>query len=680
MKSQKKSLVVLITSLFWVGYVSITIGQYISDTAKFIDKDIDRRRAHVEFQLFLAAPFLATDDVELMKQNLEMAHKMKEFDFYLLKKDSTVLAYKGATENYKPEVLDPFHQSKGWQSSGDGTFMARTLAVGEYKLTLGVTRLPSEFILNYMLAQKWDLARDIALVTLLVLALLYFNLKDIIDLTNILRTKSRRGTELIKVRTREAETLVNVTSEFERVAAGLRLENETISETLSPAIREEINTDTPVGTAIDCCVVRVDLNGYTQSFLDKKEVFMSDMLNRYFQAAGEIIERYGGLIYQYVGDEIVFHIKMLKGEPEGEAARKALGCVRGIFEIADRLDEEFHPQGVPFKVKASFVTGQLRFVKLDRGYAFSGLPLIESVRMLGKIDEKKENVLAFYSSEEAYVKPLCKIDKHLRVSFKGFREKSEISEVKEFVPMNKLLKDQNQSLLALYRSDTDLETLLTNVSDTIDEIKVEDFMSLYKALRETTITRVGGGVAKAYERLLEVVSDRADRIPELTVILASVINLGSVLLRAGAMNVKVRKLLESHLKHPDQRVRGNAIMALDELSPETYSFREMFSQPYNRAAADALIAEGRRDYCGEVHSFLKTFLSSNDPFFVASGLYVMAYLYNYHRDRDPVYFKANPHLREVPDMLERHMSDDHPMVKKRAEISLHQVSESRAVA
>lgn len=665
--AKRKSVVVIALLGFWAGYVVITMTQNYILVKDVMDQDNIRRFRNIDIQLDMAAPLLATGEIDALIANLKNAERTREFDFYILKNGEQALSF--YNPGYTLEQTDREEFPMGQWRSNDGKIQGITIKVGDYSFVIGISSRGSEQAIRFISKQRAILIQDVAMVTAFFFALIYFVLKDILDLSRVLRGRQRHKAKFIQVRSQEAETLLAVTTQYEDVNQGLKLTNQTYAESLSPAIHYELDQRTQVPHLFPAIVVRIDINGYTQMVLDRKDEFVTSTLNTYFQRASEVIRRFGGHVYQYVGDEIVFHFKELETE---NAFTMAVNCVRCLFDVAKEINDELKQHEVPFVIKGSISRGRLRFIKLDSGYAFSGLPLIESVRMLGKIEERDENILAIYADDEVGVKNVVKPFKKLKVSFKGFRGQTEIIEIKSFANLDDALNEEPVNALSYFRSDQDIVHILNHMRVNIRGWSKEKILFFYKTLLAIPITQIGGRVEAQYSMLLAEVdswNESSGNSVASLVALGTMTNLGAHLLRTGAFNQKLRDILEKNLKHPDQRIRGNTVITLDELSPETYSFKEMFAQPFNRAAADALLAEGRREVTEEVFTFLEDFLHAKDPFFVASGLYVLAELYDHHRSLDPVYFHANEHIQKIPGLIEMHINSDNPMVQKRAQLS-----------
>ncbi|MBL7556034.1 MAG: hypothetical protein JNM24_09450 [Bdellovibrionaceae bacterium] len=83
---------------------------------------------------------------------------------------------------------------------------------------------------------------------------------------------------------------------------------------------------------------------------------------------------------------------------------------------------------------------------------------------------------------------------------------------------------------------------------------------------------------------------------------------------------------------PDTRIKANALTAISEFDPYSELFKEHINSKFNRIAAEALIAEGKKSLNVAIFDKLKEFFNSSNPFFVASGIYVVGQLLEYYRN------------------------------------------------
>lgn len=672
--TKRKPLVLVLLFSFWIGYMALGTAQYVYELNRILENDNLERFKRVDHEKYLSSTLLATLEIDTLLSNLNRSLEARNFDFYILRENGKVISF--FNPGFTIEEVEKWHFPKDQSIAKDGSVAWRRIDVRGLELVIGIQMRGSEFALAVIQNMKKQIILDFVLVSILFFALVYLVLKDILDLTQVLKSRGKRNASNVKVLSDEAKVLVSVANEYEKVSNSLKISGDVFSASLSPAVRHELTNKTQAPHQFDALVVRIDVNGYTQLSLERKPEFVTHLLNQYFHRAGEVIHRFGGHIYQYVGDEIVFHFKI---ENEKEGVVGAVSCVRALFEIAEDLHRDLESERVLFFVKASMASGKMRFVNLDTGYAFAGIPLIESVRMLGGVDDKSANVLILNQSHFNMVGHLAGDSKRISTYYKGFAEQKELIEIKSFLHFSPKITPTSE--WGAWRSDRNLVDAMNVFLENLENVERTQILNFISYFRAFPIESVSGAVATAYCNLLSAalkIERTSSQKDVLDLLFASLVHLSTKFLRGAVLNESIRQSLENLLNHPNPRVKANAILALDELSPETYSFREMFDLPSNRAAADALIAEGRREYSTLVHSCLLDFISSKDPFFVASGIYVMAYLYEYHAKRDSIYLAANSRFSEIPSIIEKFVNDENFMVSRRALIAKGQLEELNA--
>lgn len=133
-------------------------------------------------------------------------------------------------------------------------------------------------------------------------------------------------------------------------------------------------------------------------------------------------------------------------------------------------------------------------------------------------------------------------------------------------------------------------------------------------------------------------------------------------------------IIQPFLKNPDQRISSNALITISELSERNLDFKEFIRSPQNRLATDALIEEGKIEFNKYVFNELQEFLKSENPLFVASGLYAASQLYCYYKKSDPIYFQANDYLKRIPEILKKYLNHSNDQIKNRAVIANAEIS------
>lgn len=661
---KRKSVVALIIISFWFFYTILTVTSFVATARESFHDHTQLRKNVVDFNLETAAHFLMTEKTKALLPRLQRAREIKEFDFFLLRKNGEVLDYYNKDNNLEGinhdyQVINQFQETD--------TYILKTLNIHDYKLTLGIVKAESSYILYELKRGRFGILLDLTLVTLLVAAIVYLILKDILQLSKILSSSDRGNLQGVQSVSKEGEVLLKASRGFEELNQSLKNNNLLIMSSLGPAIRHELKLGKAPPYPIQCTLARVDLNGYTQLFLQEKPEVLFYILSTYFQRSRELIERYHGLIYQYVGDEIIFLIKEDQGT--GSSARMALAAIRSLFEMGKELITPEVPNGL--RLKASLVTGTLQFVKMDQGHSFSGLPLIESVRMLGQVSEKNDNSLIIYAESLAQLDKLCEPNEQRTAVFKGFATESQLLDVRKFTSLHTALSTLPLSLVTkYYRSDKDIQDLLAHMKNLILQAEWDDFFNLISGLRDLHLQNPGPNIAQAYQQILE--SCFAINMHKLTdsKAFSALISLGQNLLAPQVVSPDLQGLLVKADTSADPRVRANAVITMSALGIEIPDLQEKFYSSNNRLAADAIFVAGQKEFTEVLYSRLNEFIHSDQPKFVASALYLIAALIDYHRERDMVYLKTNPHLKALALQIMNFTSHPDPMIQARAQKSL----------
>ncbi len=661
---KRKSVVVLILITFWLTYSALTVGAYVLQTRSFYAEEIARRKQVVDFYQDLSLHFLMNQKTDSLIPRLEKARELGEFDFFILREKDQVLGFYNKDNylegiNYDYKVLNEFQDTD--------TISIKTIQVQDYKLTLGIYNTEGSFLWYQLKARKNAIILDLIVVTALVFVIVYLILKDIIQLSRALQSRSRGDLELIQTRSKEGEILLQAATGYEKSTQGLRKDNLLLASSLAPAVRSEMRSGQEPPYEIACTVGRIDLNGYTQLVLQKEPKELLNILNQYFQNSRDLIERYsGGLIYQYVGDEIVF---IFKEEGKTPSIVRALSAVRSLIEMAEKLVTPGLPNGL--RLKSSLVTGSLQFVKLDQGYAFSGLPLIESVRMLGQVSEKTESSLIVYAESLKDIADFCEVSGNKTTVFKGFEKESQIIEIKKFTNFEQaLLKIPLSSVGENFRSNSDLLGIMQSLEKFLLAKDDNKFFDLISPLRNMQVGWVDEKVVNSYLSLLKIcLKQNEDKLHE-SKKLASIISLSQNLLQKDQLRPQWVDALQKCENAQDPRVQANALIVQAHFDLDIKGLDKKMGSSHNRIAADAVLVAGRQDFNSDLCERVRAFLQSDQPRFQASGLYLIAALIEYHFDRDLVYLKANSYLKELAKEVPNYTKNTNPMVQSRAKLSL----------
>lgn len=634
-------MVLLIVATFWVCYVAVTLAQYYYNVSGLVDDIVRDKQSQMIYVQDNQISQLIGDNVDFVSQNLNKAKDLNLVDFYILQKGTDVVSIydnnnklKGLNADYKVFNKILFTENLSF----------RTIKILDYRLTVGIFQNRTSIIVKTISDLKGTILRDIAMVTGFLSLIVYFFLKDIIDLSRILASRDRKDMAKVKSFSREGYALLQAAKSYETNKRTLEYENKIYTETLTPAIVHELKSGTQPPYLFQTTMIRVDLNGYTQIFLEKKDEYVTDIMNTYFIRSREVIERYNGLIYQYVGDEIVFHIK----ENGVDSQALSLAVLRSIFEIADEIEKSLAVDADHyFKVKGSFVLGKIRFVNQDTGFSLSGLPLIESARLLSQVDDKSANSVTFYAEASSSVEKLCTVDQTKETLLKGFAKPSVLCRAKVFTSVDEVLKKKDLALLTYFRGDTDLMSIYAFLKEKLQAGSDNEFFDVYKTLVSYKVKQTSAEQAQAYIDLLKTTIGLNKSGKMNDKVMASMISIASHVVPAVLVEADLVEVLESCLDHQDARVSANAIIVLGDLAQDIAFLRRFMYSKNNRVSADAILVTGKRNFDSELAQKLEEFLESKNPLFKASGAWVLRQLADYYKATDLVFYNTNPDLKRL---------------------------------
>ncbi|MNK01202.1 hypothetical protein D3C87_189970 [compost metagenome] len=640
---RKKSLVVSILLGIWGLYVVITGLQFWHDSKRLADQEIETRQQTVDYFLKSATSFLVTEQEEPLKASMAEAQKLHLVDFYILQKEKEVVDFKIQTG--KLEDLDFDYQNFDMFMVDENMFF-KTIKIFDYKLTAGAYANANKLVKTHFWVNLDVFLRDIALVTVLLWGVIIYMLKDILTLSKVLQGQNKKSLKALRGTSSEADILVSASQGYQASNEALSSDKELYAQTVGPAILEELNSGKEAPYTFESLMLRVDLNGYTQMFMDKQE-YITDLLNDYFAQAREVISRYDGLIYQFVGDEIVFHIKE---NDKGDAAVKACLCVKALFEEAQLLEKKYSEPNkeIVFKLKASWSRGKMRFIKLDQGHAFSGLPLIESVRLLSQIDNKSHQFLAISEQEYGKIKNSVLVFSRSDVLLKGFAEASQIVRIKDFTPLRDILKLNRWSEISYYRSNSDIMELFKCIKNrwkTQETIPWDQFLyDLSKVKFTSTSEKLRTEITDFTHFVLDEMWNHPKEI-------ATVVSAVPVWWGDEEPSPELCEALIKFIHHDDPRVKANTLLTLGHFRTHFEIIEEAMFDNHNRVKADALLALGKIQFTKRIAVKLEEMLLKGSSAEKKSARFVMKAIVAHYQEEDPVFVSANPYLKNWQELF-----------------------------
>lgn len=639
----RKSVVVLFIFGFWLIYSISTVSLFVKDLQELYGQDQVRREKQIQYQSDLAMSFMVEDKIDVLKDNLNEAMKLDQFDFAILmdpKEPPFTLVRSGTVD-----LAEKYEPTEGVQHYGD--YLYRTIKINNRTLTLGSLHEKGTFLKSYFQVYAWKILFDIALITTMAGFLIFFVLKDVIQLSRLLKGSTQRDLGSIQPKSLEAQVLLSATESFEKLSKDLAWESQMFSSSLGSAITTELRRGTKPPVSFPAIVVRVDLNSYTQKYLSTDLKQMTTSLNLYFAAAREIIERHQGFIYEYVGDEIVFFFKV--GSSQEQTTLRAASCVRDLFKEVSSLHL------AEFTLKASLCFGILNFVKLDQGHAFSGIPLIQSARLLNYISNKQVSSLIVMSTDLKSIEQI--VDQQTEVSgdLKGFDGSFKLTEINSFKEMTIPNPDN-------FRSSEDLTTTLKTLKDLLTTKNLEALKPILDQLRSLLVQSHAKQIAKVYTQALASVVDNPFDLR----ILSSVASLSKNYVPITEYTQEIQNLFLKIESLGDARTKANALMARSHFESELNFDLKTIDKSSNRLFADSLFILGRRSVDPRLLKEIESLVYHKEFLFRSSGLYLTSALLKFHQENDPVYYKANPIFNRMKQILKESLALTDPNLNKHA--------------
>lgn len=626
----KKSVVLLFIALFWLIYTAASITMFVANLQTVFEQEKIRRENQINYQSDLAMSFLVQDQTEALKDNLAQALQLGQIDFaILLSKNAAPFTL---ARNGKVDLAESYEPTEGVVSYENLIF--RTIRVKDYSLTLGTSHDRKVFLQSYFQVYAGKILFDILLITILSGLLIYFVLRDLIQLSKILRRNSPQKLQDFKAKSLETQVLTSATQSFDNLSKELAWEAQVFSSSLGAAITTELRRGTKSPTAFPAALVRVDLNQYTQKFLSTDLQDMIRVLNNYFKSAREIIERHHGLIYEYVGDEILFFFKDPKLSQD-DLYRIAVLCVRDLFTEIEFLNLK------NFTVKASISCGDLNFIKLDQGYSFTGVSLIQSARMLGQISNKNTNALILLQHDFSKIENLVSEKSDVSVPLKGFDGDFALTEITKFHAMN-----SHEPTPWHFRSTPDLIRAFVSLKEYLQAKNTEKSQILVSELSRIRVQQADSLLSEAYLQAFHLIV----KDPFEQKILSGLVSLGQQYVTQDQYMAEMKPLLETVNKSSDPRVRANALLTRahfeSDIDLDVATLRSS-----NRYMADALFVLGRVSVDKKILQQIDWMIHHSERNYQASAFYLCSALLKYHRDNDPVYFNANPLFEKLKEFL-----------------------------
>jgi class 3 adenylate cyclase len=483
-----------------------------------------------------------------------------------------------------------------------------------------------------------------------VLLITWLILKDVISLSRMLE----RGALPQNLRERkslssEGETLLRSTAAFEENLKQSQASEQKWASTTSPAVLHEIRKGTLLGTTFPALVARIDLNHYTEYFVGAARAQLENFLAKFFEASEEIIPRYGGLVYQHVGDEIIFHFK----EDGGPRAQMALSCIRALFQEASAIHQRHqHDLKIEFTLKASIQRGELQFHQLHKDHGFLGLPLIETARILGVVKDKTKHTLLLPRdlSREGFHMGESK-DSQL-YALKGLGSEVFIEDFGFTLTLEQALANLDLPSAKNFRTDADFRQMFTWARSEWRKGNIEGLRQTLLLVQKVKVKKIE---FESAQLILECIRECHQGLDSTTLqnskdyASAMWLSLAVSFIPAGRAHKQMVELFSKYLDHPDQRVQAHAVAGLSRWGIPIPGLEKKISKTQGRLWAEVVQALATIDFNDVLLHTIVAHRKSGTAENLRRCQYVSQQIFNYYQHHDPVQLESNPALRGLAE-------------------------------
>lgn len=557
----------------------------------------------------------------------------------------------------------------------NSNFSVRVSFVNDWKI----------YLVNSLFNNSNEYIFDILYIcSLLVFLSLYF-FRDILKILSLLSQRGIKRSDLSIAQSTEAQTLVRGLLGYEEVISGLERESSLLKNQVLSALKNELWSGKKPPYDFMCTLVRTDINDFTPTFNDptKREDFLA-LINEFFVGVTTIASRYDGSIYQFVGDEVIYYFK---DEPNMNSSSIAISALRDVDQLAEKIHQKALMQyGFGFKIKSSLSHGELRFGSQVNAYSFSGVPLIESGRLLNHLPEKGANPKVYTDAIDSQIKHFCESESIGSAQLKGLGERK-LYLYKAHTPIELFLqKNDLASLkyLEFYRSDQDIYSSLNWVQqkllilDVQNEFQLKYILEIIKYLRAYKAFCKDFEVRNLYIQILNKLGEQcmqsgvASELEAREKIMASLVILAPLLFDKSLFEGPLKDALLAVLNLQNERVLANLIDVLGEFDPSLINvvFTKITENPHNRIAANLIIMESKQQWNKSLAKKIKSLIKNSSPFYCASGLYALGEVSKHMRESDAVAFHTNKALQDLLKLLPEYSLKANPMIERQAKIAI----------
>ncbi len=691
---KKKQTVFLIVSAFLCTYILYYAFDILRHSHESWNAVENRKIENMQSYIDMGRGFLQLGQTEQAALHVERAIDQNFVDFYMITDVSRSTLKKvlnGKLEYFYSKALENPPKDILTESIGhvlDFKNMAyASTRVGDKVFTVGVINPGFYRVFEQFMNYRGDYLREIlfVFVSLLLISLYYF--KEISLTLKLMVRGSKKELQDIKHKSEEGEALAKGFGAFRDRVETLEDENFKLGNQVLSALKTEIDSGKKAPYRFDCTIVRTDINNFSHIFNHYSvEAFMS-VINDFFTEVTVIVSRYGGVLSEFLGDEVIYYFK---DDQHQNSRAIAISAVREINETAARFNKRVQEEnGYGFFVKSALAHGDLRFGKQVNGHSLSGGILIETVRILSHIKEREMNTAYYNNDFAANIDFLCKSERGDLVELKGLPQPVQIYSYKEHKPLSTYLNHLQKTnvgmkKLTYYRSLPSVLEMLSFISESListpKTMNHQFYTQALSVIGDFKISVSDDELVKEYQKILNVFHSHCENHDgsQWTFLLSTAVNLSTALFDRETFINEIEPIFDGFLERgKSHRLMANIIEVYQYFNvPLEKLFEDrLIHHVNNRVLANVLIKTGRENLGKPLLRVLTKMLRDKRSDYTASALFVLGELASFYKKENLVAFETSTPLRNLVTSLRGYIDHDNEKVRRQALIAARKIQD-----
>lgn len=323
------------------------------------------------------------------------------------------------------------------------------------------------------------------------------------------------------------------------------------------------------------------------------------------------------------------------------------------------------------KITGFITTGCIEFGEVHKRTEFYG-DILSSMRQFaasahgpeGRLGYVHNSLIECYSSYGQFART--------EGVFSPIEKLTQISQVLEtFMPLESA---------SYYRHPEDLSQTLNYLSEKIVEGELVEIKDAFYRLKTFRLREKSLLLLNSYKTLLNLLIRMYRLNTNMKHLVSSCISVAPHLLAPDCFDDELKELLNWCLQLKDPRIKANTLAALGHFDPENPQLTQFVYSKFNRVASEAIVILARKKLDAELMQQILSFLSSANPFFVASGLYIIGVVCEYHFQRNYEYFHSSEDFKILIERAQIFKNHPHSMIRARALATLKLVENLKGAA